>query len=126
MTHDRRKCKSCGRLIPTKRAATYPQAILCGADKCTVLQHKRQNQRKQARWREKRIARDPGFRLRALQGCRDRYVARRLAAGKTVGPPAPWAGRANERGAIDAFLAAIRRSASGALVRAARALRGEA
>ena len=57
MTHDRR-CKSCDRLIPTKRAATYPQAILCGADSCTVLQHKRQNQRKQARWREKRIARD--------------------------------------------------------------------
>ena len=77
MTHDRR-CKSCDRLIPKKRAATYPQAILCGADACTVLQHKRQNQRKQARWREKRIARDPGlmFEQKALAGCRPITVYR--------------------------------------------------
>ena len=53
-----------------------------------------------------------GFRLRALEKCRERYVQRRLAAGKTVGPRAPWAAK---RGAIDTFLAAIRRNASGRL-----------
>ena len=66
------------------------------------------------RWRDKRTAADPGFRLRALQGCRERYVKRRLAAGKT---PAYREPLASERGPIDTLLAAIRRSASGALRR---------
>ena len=113
-----RRCTICGAGISAKRIARYPIAVLCGADSCTVSNQKRKAKVKQARWREKRIARDPEFRLRALQGCRDRYVARRLAAGKKVGPRAPWAGRSPERGAIDTFLAAIRRHALGALRRA--------
>ena len=99
-----RRCRICDRPIPSKRAATYPQAVLCGKDACAVQNHKRAERAKQKRWRDKRIAADPEFRLRALQQCRTRYVARRIAAGKTVGPPAPWA---TERGRLDTFLAAI-------------------
>ena len=84
-------CKICGKDIPAKRAATYPQAILCGLDSCTVENHRQSHNSKVKRWRDKRIAADPEFRFRALRRCRKRYIARRLAAGKIVGPPAPWA-----------------------------------
>ena len=111
-----RRCRICDRPIPSKRAATYPQAIQCGKAECDVENHRRQRNLKVKRWRDKRIAADPEFRLRALRQCRERYVRRRLAAGKTVGPPAPWARRAPDCGSNDTFLAAIRRSASGALL----------
>ena len=62
---------------------------------------KRTQSVKQKRWRDKRTAADPGFRLRALERCRVRYVRRRLAAGKTPRPRAP---RATERGRLDTFL----------------------
>ena len=88
---EQRRCKSCDRLIPAKRAATYPQAILCGEDSCAVKHSKLRNLVKQKRWRDKRIAADPEFRFRALRQCRKRYIARRLAAGKIVGPPSRWA-----------------------------------
>lgn len=86
-----RTCPICAKAIPAKRAATYPQAILCGEDSCAVKHSKLRNLAKQKRWRDKRIAADPEFRFRALRQCRKRYIARRLAAGKIVGPPAPWA-----------------------------------
>ena len=113
-----KRCRICDHPIPVKRADTYPQAIQCGKAECNVENHRRQRNKKMKRWRDKRTAADPGFRRRALERGRDRYVKRRLAAGKTLRPRAP---RAPERGAFDTFLWAIRRSASGALVRAARA-----
>ena len=88
---EQRTCTICGKDIPAKRAATYRQAVLCGADSCAVKHSKLRNLTKQKRWRDKRIAADPEFRFRALRQCRKRYIARRLAAGKIVGPPASWA-----------------------------------
>ena len=85
-----RKCTVCGAGISAKRIARYPIARLCGADSCTVTNSRRKAKVKQASWLKRRIEQDPGFRLKALAGCRRRYVARRRAAGKTVGPPAPW------------------------------------
>ena len=99
-----RRCRICDRPIPSKRAATYPQAIQCGKAECDVENHRRQRNLKVKRWRDKRIAADPEFRLRALRQCRERYVRRRLAAGKT---PAERAPVVNERRGIDTFLAAI-------------------
>ena len=112
-----RRCRICKRPIPAKRAATYPQAVLCGKDSCAVKNHKNYNRAKQKRWRDKRSAADPGFRLRHLQACRDRYVRRRLAAGKK---PAEREPVASPRGPLDTYLSAIRQRASGALRRAAR------
>ena len=56
---------------------------------------------------------------RQLEKCRYYYVKRQLAAGKT---PAHRELVAPERGATDTLLAGIRRSASGALVRALSAV----
>ena len=115
-----RRCRICARPIPEKRATNYPCAVLCGATKCELKDHRRQRNLKAKRQRDRRIAADPDYRLQAMQKCRDYYVKRRLAAGKT---PAERAPIATERGATDTFLAAIRRSASEALAGAARAVR---
>ena len=110
-----RRCRICDRTIPAKRAATYPQAVLCGAAECVLKDHRRQINLKAKRQRDKRIAADPSYRDRQLEKCRYYYVKRRLAAGKTPAERAPvW----TERGPIDTFLAAIRRGALGALRRA--------
>ena len=114
-----KNCLTCSKPLAAERIARFPFAVLCGKDACTVVHRKAQEKVKQSRWRAKRVAADPGFRLRALAGCRRRYVARRLAAGKKVGPPAAWAHRSPP---ADPFLSAIRRSAAGALRRAARAV----
>ena len=113
-----RRCRICDRPIPAKRAAIYPQAVLCGKDACAVQNHKRAERAKQKRWRDKRSAADPGFRLRHLQACRDRYVRRRLAAGKK---PAEREPVAIPRGRLDTYLSSIRQGTAGALRRAARA-----
>ena len=113
-----RRCRICDRPIPAKRAATHPRAVLCGATKCVLTDHKRQRNIKATRQRNRRIADDPSYRARQLEKCRYYYVKRRLAAGKI---PAERAPIALERGPVDTFLAAVRRRASGALTRAARA-----
>ena len=111
-------CPVCAKALDASRLAKHAHAVLCGSSTCALEYHRRQHNRNKRRWRDKRIAADPGFRLRAMQRCRDRYVKRRLAAGKTVGPPAPWAQRepvAPERGPIDNCLAIANRIALGVL-----------
>lgn len=84
-----RGCRICDRPIPAKRAATYPDAVLCGAPKCSLTDHRQQRNLKAKRQRDKRIAADPNYRTRQLEKCRYYYVKRRLAAGKTPALRAP-------------------------------------
>ena len=63
-TETHRRCRICGQPIPARRAATYPQAVLCGATKCALKDHKRQRNIKAKRQRDKRIAADPSYRPR--------------------------------------------------------------
>ena len=109
-----RRCRICDRPIPAKRVASYPQAVLCDKDACAVENYKNYNRAKQKRWRDKKTAADPGFRLRALAACRRRYILRRVAAGKKVGPPASWAQRLPPAGT---FLSAIQQRVVGTLRR---------
>ena len=108
-THDRR-CRICDRPLPEKRAATHPDAVLCGAPKCSLTDHRQQRNLKAKRQRDKRIAADPSYRTRQLEKCRYYYVKRQLAAGKT---PAEREPVAHELTAIGTFLSSIRRNAAG-------------
>ena len=108
-------CPICGKAVDASRIAQYPNAATCGR-KCGVEYRRTQLNKHRKNYRHRRLASDPAFVLREKQAARERYVLHRLRLGKT---PAERAPIVIERG----FLAAFRRSASGALVRAVRAFR---
>ena len=82
MTHERR-CKICDRLIPEKRTSNYPCAVSCGKRECAVEYKRAQSNTIRKRYRDRRLASDPAFRLRERQRARERYVKSRLRLGKT-------------------------------------------
>ena len=110
-------CPICAKTVDASRLAKYPSAVVCGRRKCTLKYRRAAFNKIRRRYRNKRIATDPEFCQRENQRARGRYALRRLAAGK----PVVRKPIATEPAAIGTFLAAIRRRASGALVRAARA-----
>ena len=118
MDYNKTKCPVCGKLLGELRLRRYPGAIVCGFEGCSKQHRRNQQNKTRNRYRARRYAGDPVFRERTLQAGREQYRLKRLAAGKTVTPRARIAA---ERGAMGTFVSAIRRSASGALTRAARA-----
>ena len=83
-----KRCRICYRLLERKRLESYPHSATCGVASC-------------AKENKKRVHNDCALRLK-----------RQRAAKKE---PAQRAPIATERAAIDTFLAAVRRRASGAL-----------
>ena len=118
-----RTCKICGEAVDDARIAQYPRAVSCSSE-CGSEYRRTQLNKRRKNYRHRRLASDPAFGLLEKRKARRRYVAGRLRLGKIVGPPTPRAGRAHVRGAIDTFLAAIRRSALGALRRAGMMFQG--
>ena len=86
------------------------------------MEHKRvQFNMIRRRYRDRRLASDPVFRLRERQRARERYVKSRLRIGKT---PAVRAPIAPARGLVEAFMAAFRQNALTALRRLEMRFRG--
>ena len=111
-------CPICAKAVDASRLARYPSAVVCGRRTCSLKYRRTAFNRIRKRYRDRRMASDPVFRLRERQRARERYVLHRLRLGKT---PAVREPIANERGALYTFVAVIRRTALGALTRAARA-----
>ena len=113
-------CPICGKTVDASRLARYPSAVVCGRRTCSLKYRRAAFNRVRKRYRDRRLASDPAFRLREKQTARERYVKSRLRLGKT---PALREPVAHDLTAIGTFLAAIRRRASEALAGAARAVR---
>ena len=110
-------CPVCGETVEPERLKRYPSAVVCGQRKCSLTYRKTASNKIRGRYRDRRLASDPAFRLRERQLARVRYVKSRLRLGKTPAAREPLEA---ER---DTFLATLRRGASGALARAAGWLR---
>ena len=113
-------CPICFKAVPSNRRASYPSAVVCGRPKCSKEYQRREFNRHRTNYR-RRKASDPAYRLREIQKRRGRYIVERLRLGKT---PAARAPVAPERGAIDTFLAGIRRNVTGGLRRLGMRFRG--
>ena len=118
MDYNKTKCPICGKLLGELRLRRYPGAIVCGFEGCSKQHRRNQQNKNRNRYHARRYATDPVFREGERQYAREQYRLKRLAAGKTV---IPRARIATERGVIDNFLAAIRRTALRALRRAGMA-----
>ena len=112
-------CPVCAKAVDAARLAKHPSARTCGGRACAKEHRRRMVNKHKAKYLARRNASDPTFRERELQRRRDRYDLDRVRAGK---PPTVREAVAHDRGAFGTFLWAIRRSASGALTRAARAV----
>ena len=88
-----KRCSVCSRLIAVRRQSTFPHARTCGARTC-FLENRR------------RVHNDLAL------------LTKRRRLGKTPAVREPIEA---ERGATHTFLSAVRRTAAGALTRAARA-----
>ena len=101
-------CPVCDLAVDASRLARYPSARTCGVPACAKEHRRTQFNTIRKRYRDRRMANDPAFRLREKQKARERYVVGRLRLGKT---PAERAPVAPEAGALDTFLAGIRMDA---------------
>ena len=113
-------CPICGKTVDASRLARYPSAVVCGRRTCSLKYRRAAFNRVRKRYRDRRMASDPAFRLRGKQTARERYVKSRLRLGKTPALREPIPA---ERSAFGTFISTIRRSASEALAGAARAVR---
>ena len=76
-------CPVCGKPVAPERLARYPSAVVCGRRRCTKKHRRTAANRVRSRYRDRRLARDPAFRLRQRKLARVRYVRGRLRLGKT-------------------------------------------
>ena len=104
-------CTVCGKPVDASRLASYPSARTCGVPACAKEHGRVQFNKHRKNYLHRRAAADP---QREIERRRERYVLERLRLGKT---PAVRALIAHKRGAVVAFLWAIRRSALGGLRR---------
>ena len=88
-----KRCSVCSRLIAKQRLVTYHRATTCGKRECFLENRRRVHNDLALHSKRRRLGKTPAVRE----------------------PVAP------ERGLVDAFLWAVRKTASGALTRAARA-----
>ena len=102
-------CPVCGETVAPERLARYPSAVVCGRRTCSKQYRRTASNRLRGRYRARRLARDPAFRLRERQLARVRYVKSRLRLGKTPAAREPLE-------AENSYLATL-------LQRAARAVR---
>ena len=76
-------CPICAKAVDASRLAKYPNAVVCGRRTCTLKYRRAAFNKIRRRYRDKRLASDPVFRLLEKQRARERYVKSRLRIGKT-------------------------------------------
>ena len=77
------RCKVCDGLIPVKRLRRHPCAVLCGAAACGIEHKRRRRNRAQHNWLNKKVARDPAWRLSEARKATARYQRRKSAAARS-------------------------------------------
>ena len=81
-----KRCKICDEFLLLRRVERFPQAVLCGAEKCKSEHARRCRNRVKKKWRNSRAARDPAWhaRQKAVSAARNQ---RRQRGSMALFPP---------------------------------------
>ena len=76
-------CPVCAKVLEASRLAKYPNAVVCGRRACSKAYKRTAFNKIRKRYRDRRLASDPVYRLREREQARERYVKSRLRLEKT-------------------------------------------